>query len=242
MEYSGSKVYDDHDFFENYMARRHRKESPNKVIEYPALMTLLGDVREKTILDLGCGDASLGEELLKQQCERYVGIDGSRNMCNQAESKLKGANGSVVHTTLEGYAYPSQTFDCVVSQLVLHYIDDLDHIIKKVYDTLKPGGEFVFSVLHPVMTASFKSMTGKRTDWIVDDYFQTGRRIEPWIGESVVKYHRTIEEYFLLLQQAGFTIKGLREGTPQRENFQDQDEYERRQRIPLFLLLSCTKK
>ncbi|MCA0173172.1 class I SAM-dependent DNA methyltransferase [Bacillus sp. RAR_GA_16] len=241
MEYAGSTVYDDHAFYKQYMARRHREESPNKVIEYPAFMTLLGDVHDKTILDLGCGDASLGEALIQQGCERYVGLDGSQNMIEQATIKLGGTTGTVIHTSLEDYSYPGHAFDRVVSQLALHYIDDLEAIVRSVYETLKPGGEFVFSVLHPVMTASFKSMTGKRADWIVDDYFQSGKRIEPWIGEKVVKYHRTIEEYFLLLQNAGFTIKGLREGTPLRENFQDEEEFKRRQRIPLFLMMSCIK-
>ncbi|WP_226659250.1 class I SAM-dependent methyltransferase [Pseudalkalibacillus hwajinpoensis] len=241
MEHVGSSVYDNHAFYEQYMARRHREESPNKIIEYPALMSLLGDVRDKTILDLGCGDASLGEALLKQGCEGYVGLDGSQNMIEQAMLKLDGTKGSVVHTSLEDYSYPADTFDRVVSQLALHYIEDLEAIVKNVYETLKPGGEFVFSVLHPVMTASFKSMTGKRADWIVDDYFQSGKRIEPWIGEQVVKYHRTIEEYFLMLQSAGFSIQGLKEGTPQREHFQQEEEFKRRQRIPLFLIMSCIK-
>ncbi|WP_166000136.1 class I SAM-dependent methyltransferase [Bacillus sp. Cs-700] len=241
MEYGGSSVYDHNDFYEQYMARRHREESPNKVIEYPALMSLLGDVIDQTILDLGCGDASLGESLLGKQCEEYVGVDGSQNMVKQAELKLQGTKGSVVHTSLETYSYPATAFDRVVSQLVLHYIEDLESIVKNVYETLKPGGKFVFSVLHPVMTASFKSMTGKRTDWIVDDYFDTGKRIEPWIGEQVVKYHRTIEDYFLILQGAGFTIQGLKEGTPQRDNFQNEEEFKRRQRIPLFLIISCIK-
>ncbi|WP_347551779.1 class I SAM-dependent methyltransferase [Pseudalkalibacillus hwajinpoensis] len=241
MEYKGSTVYDNNEFCDQYIARRHRDESPNKLIENPALFNLLGDVKGLNVLDLGCGDASIGHELLKLECSTYLGIDGSRNMCERAAKKLKGTNGSVMQSTLEDYEYPVDVFDVVVSQLVLHYIENVDELAEKVYRSLKPGGKFVFSVLHPVMTASFKSMTGKRSDWIVDDYFQTGRRVEPWIGEKVVKYHRTIEDYFLLLQHSGFTIQGLREGTPLKENFQDSAEYERRKRIPLFLLFSCEK-
>ena len=83
--------------------------------------------------------------------------------------------------------------------------------------------------------------SGKRTSWLVDDYFETGKRVEPWIDQEVIKYHRTTEEYFTLLQQAGFTITSLKEATPNRNCFQDEEEYERRLRIPLFLLFSCQK-
>ncbi|BCC04268.1 hypothetical protein BCM0060_0531 [Bacillus cereus] len=83
--------------------------------------------------------------------------------------------------------------------------------------------------------------SGKRTSWLIDDYFKTGKRVEPWIDQEVIKYHRTTEEYFTLLQQAGFTITNLKEATPNQTYFQSAEEYERRLRIPLFLLFSCRK-
>ena len=112
-----------------------------------------------------------------------------------------------------------------------------------MFQTLKTNGTFTFSVQHPVITSSFESLqtSGKRTSWLVDDYFKLGKRVEPWIDQEVIKYHRTTEDYFTLLQQAGFTITSLKEATPNPTYFQDEEEYKRRLRIPLFLLFSCTK-
>jgi hypothetical protein len=62
-----------------------------------------------------------------------------------------------------------------------------------------------------------------------------------WLGSTVQKYHRTVEDYFHLLQNAGFQIENLREADPQRDNFYDAQTYERRKRIPLFLILSARK-
>lgn len=73
------------------------------------------------------------------------------------------------------------------------------------------------------------------------DYFNGGERVEPWIDKKVVKYHRTIEEYFQLLKQAGFMIEDIREGAPRAEKFSSESEYKRRKRIPLFLMFSCRK-
>jgi trans-aconitate methyltransferase len=243
MEHNGSTVYDNQEFFDRYMKRRHRAESPNTLIENPSLFELIGDVKGKHILDLGCGDATLGKDLLQQQCSSYIGIDGSENMCKKAADNLEHTQGKVIQSTMEDYKYQPSAIDLVVSQLAIQYIEDFGDLAKHVFKTLKNGGHFVFSVQHPLLTSSFKSMTegGKRNDWIVDDYFYSGKRVEPWIGENVVKYHRTIEEYFAALQNAGFKIRSLKEATPQAKNFENPDEFKRRMRIPLFLLFSCDK-
>ena len=55
------------------------------------------------------------------------------------------------------------------------------------------------------------------------------------------KYHRTVEDYFRALQEAGFVVEQLRESRPQREQFADEQTYERRRRIPLFLFLAGRK-
>ncbi len=61
------------------------------------------------------------------------------------------------------------------------------------------------------------------------------------MGSAVIKFHRTVEDYFTALQSAGFTVEQLRESRPRRENFTDPDLYDRRTRIPLFLFLAARK-
>ncbi|MBD0328119.1 MAG: hypothetical protein ICV68_16970 [Pyrinomonadaceae bacterium] len=58
---------------------------------------------------------------------------------------------------------------------------------------------------------------------------------------SATKDHRTIEEYFTTLQCAGFRVEQLREAHPHREQFAALETYERRKRIPLFLVLAGRK-
>ncbi|MED3793581.1 class I SAM-dependent methyltransferase [Niallia alba] len=243
MAYHGSSVYDNEQFFENYRARRNRDTSPNNSIERPILFELLGEVKGKSILDLGCGDAKFGIELLEKGAENYTGVEGSKRMFDEASSYLNGTNGYVNHSTLEEWNFTNSKTDLVVSRLVFHYIKDLHKIFQAVYNNLNDNGKFVFSVQHPLLLSSIESATSseKRTNWIVDNYFSMGERTEPWIGKDVVKYHRTIEEYVRMLKQAGFKVTDLREGMPKQEHFQHEKEFERRKRIPLFLILSCEK-
>ncbi|APH05652.1 methyltransferase [Bacillus weihaiensis] len=241
--YREASVYDHPQFFEDFLNRRNRDNSPNNVIEGPIVHQLIGNIKDKTILDLGCGDGRFGNELLSRGCTSYRGIDGSENMVRVAKDHVSELGGEIQLASLQTIDLKQRQYDLVVSRLVFHYLQDLKTVFRNVYYSLKDDGKFVFSVQHPLLLSSTKSAEalGKKTAWLVDDYFQSGERIEPWIGKNVVKYHRTIEEYFQLLKQAGFTIHDIREGTPSPDFFEDKQEYERRMRIPLFLLFSCGK-
>jgi len=97
-------------------------------------------------------------------------------------------------------------------------------------------------VEHPVITSCDRAWQagGPRQDWIADDYFETGPRTTSWMGGTVIKYHRTIEDYFGALVRAGFAVNAVRESRPRRALFADEATYERRKRIPLMLFFSAT--
>lgn len=245
MGLQGPEFYDDNVVFNTYqMQRETRRDSPNDTIEKPIFDALTGDLANLRILDLGCGNAKYGLEALQQGCRAYLGIEGSRNMFGLAEQTLAGSDGQVVPATMETWDYPKQQFDLVTARLALHYVADIEAPFANVFDALIDMGRFIFSVEHPVITCSDSAWRsgGPRQHWIVDDYFITGARVTTWMGGEVIKYHRTVEDYFLGLQQAGFTVTSLRESRPQRERFHDAANYERRKRIPLLLFFSAMRR
>jgi SAM-dependent methyltransferase len=236
-------LWNDEAVFATYMRRRQRQDNPNDTLEKPVILELIGSVLGKRILDLGCGDAALGRELLGRGAATYTGVDGSRRMVDVAEKTLAGTVGQVIAHTIEDWAYPKAAFDLVTARLVLHYVADLQSLCAQVYRALIPGGRFVFSVEHPVITSCDRGWPAgsPRQDWIVDNYFDTGPRITNWLGRTVLKYHRTVEDHFLTLQSVGFVVEQLRESHPQRKHFADEQTYTRRKRIPLFLFLAGLK-
>jgi SAM-dependent methyltransferase len=240
---TGTSFYDDEEVFAAYMRHRHRLDTPNDTLEKPVILELVVPVENKRILDLGCGDAAIGKEFLHCGAASYTGVEGSHRMAETAVQMLTGTAGQVILQTIENWIYPPTAFDLVLARLSLHYVADLAPVFTNVFQTLSAGGQFVFSVEHPVITSCDRGwIDGKpRQDWVVDNYFSTGVRINNWLGGTVQKYHRTIEDYFHLLQSAGFRIEKLREAQPQRNHFYDKQAYERRKRIPLFLILSAYK-
>ena len=243
MSASGPAFYDDDAVFATYMAARQRRDNPNDTLEQPVTLELIGDLMGRRVLDLGCGDAAFGRLVLAHGGSAYMGVEGSRKMAAAAREMLAGANGEVRHCAIEHWDAPAAAFDLAVARLSLHYLADLGPVFARIYHALADGGRLVFSVEHPVITSCSRGWPAGtlRQDWVVDDYFATGLRESAWMGGTVRKYHRTVEDYFRALQDAGFVVEQLRESCPQREQFVDEHTYERRRRIPLFLFLAGCK-
>jgi SAM-dependent methyltransferase len=243
VKHKGATFFDNDETFRIYRQGRYGPDSPNETLEKPILLELLGDVAGKHILDLGCGDGRFGLELLAAGCHAYWGLEASHRMVQVAQSYLQEVNGQVSHARIEDWHYPVEQFDLVISRLALHYVAPLEETCQRVNRTLRRNGQFIFSIVHPVITSCDRSRqhSGRRQDWIVDNYFESGSRSVRFMGELVEQYHRTVEEIFTALQQANFQVEQLRESCPRLENFTDKDLYERRKRIPLFLILSGRK-
>lgn len=242
-EFKGYSAYNEEDFLNHFTARRGRLDSPNNAMEGPMIYEMMGEFQHRSILDLGCGDATFGRELMEKGAGQYIGVEGSQRMVEMARQNIRGSNAKIQCSSMESFSFPPQQFDIVTSRMALHYIENMSFLFKQIHKALKDKGKFIFSVQHPLTTASFASKASgeKRSNWIVDDYFLDGVRKEPWMGKTVIKYHRTVEQYFATLTNAGFRVLDLQEGSPKRENFSNGEEYERRKRIPVVLGFSCIK-
>ena len=97
----------------------------NALYERPATLALLPDVSGKDILDAGCGSGWYADWLARSGA-RVVAVDCSSRMVVLADERLDGharvMQGDVSNL---GNLLLSETFDVVLSSLVLHYLADL---------------------------------------------------------------------------------------------------------------------
>lgn len=147
---------------------------------------------------------------------------------------------------IEDYDFPAETFDIVISSLAFHYLESFDERCAKVNRCLKPGGTFVFSVEHPVFTAEgheewIRDEHGHTLHWPVDRYFAEGKRTATFLGEQVVKFHKTLTTYINGLVQNGFEITGLTEPQPNPSMLGIPGMQDKLRR-PMMLILSTIKK
>jgi SAM-dependent methyltransferase len=239
----GPQFYDELNVFRHYMDRRSCSDSPNDTIEQPIIWELIGNPAGLRVLDLGCGDARIAARFRQLGARRYVGIEGSERMIGLAKAHMVPGYSEIHRLWLEDFKPVRGEFDLAVSSLALHYVDAIGDLFAKVHDSLRPGGRLVFSVEHPVITSSNESVLNSpvRGAWIVDQYFERGRREVSWMGDEVVKYHRTVEDYLNLLVDSGFRLERMRESDPPAEKFQDRELLKRRRRIPLFLFVAAQR-
>ncbi|KOT34866.1 hypothetical protein ADK41_25870 [Streptomyces caelestis] len=237
---SGNTFYDLPGVSGEYLLRREQPEHPNDLMEQPYVRELVGQVAGRSFVDLGCGDARYGNTLLDEGAESYLGIDGSRKLLEQA--RLTSDRMRVQHTDIEQWRPDTAVADVVTARMVLHYVADLESTLHRVRSALRPGGTFVFSVEHPTVTScyDYADSSDFPRAWLVRDYFRPGPRKVDWMGASVIKHHRSIEEYLAALEAAGLCFTALREGRPHTDHTSEEVMRER-QHVPMYLIVKAVR-
>ncbi|MDH6250742.1 SAM-dependent methyltransferase [Chryseobacterium sp. H1D6B] len=238
--------YDNTSFFEQYEKMLRSQKGLEGTGEWPALKKMLPDFNGKDVLDLGCGFGWHCRYAVENGAKSVIGIDLSEKMLEKAR-KINNLDGiQYERKALEDVDYPSEKFDIILSSLTFHYIESFDILLQNIYKWLKPGGHFVFSVEHPVFTAQGNqdwsyNENGDKLHWPVDSYFIEGKRNTSFLGEDVVKYHRTLTTYLNSLLKQGFKIKEITEPEPSEEMLQEFTEMKDELRRPMMLLISAEK-
>ena len=214
--------YDDPDFFDRYAQMTRSREGLAGAGEWWQLKPLFPPLKGKRVLDLGCGYGWHCKYAADQGAREVLGLDLSEKMIAQA--RRRNAHPAITYRAmaLEEYDYPEGRWDCVVSNLTLHYIADLEDIYRKVRRTLTPGGVFLFNIEHPVFTAGvgqdwIYDGEGKPLCWPVDDYFLPGERRTHFLGGEVVKQHHTLTQILMGLLDNGFVLEAVEEARPSEE-------------------------
>ena len=237
------QIYDDPEFFNAYSQMDRSRYGLSAAGEWHQLEKLFPDVKAKTVLDLGCGYGWHSKYCTDHGAASVLGIDASTSMI--AEAEKRNADPCITYRvcTLEEYDYPAETYDLVLSNLVFHYVEDLDAVYQKVYETLKPGGIFLFNIEHPTFTAApgqdWIYQDGKAAYWPVDQYFYPGERNTAFLGCPVKKYHHTLTQILGGLLECGYTLEMVEEAMPSEEMAVQMPDEMRR---PMMLLVKGRKK
>lgn len=239
--------YDDSNFFSAYEQMPRSIHGLEAAGEWHVFKSLLPELRNKRVLDLGCGFGWHCRFARGQQASSVVGVDISANMLQKAREQTDDPAISYIQLPIEDIDFSYSPFDIVISSLAFHYIESFQAICKKVHDCLKPGGAFIFSVEHPIFTSRKEQdwhldEQGNRLHWPVDHYQSEGVRKTSFLTDNVMKYHRTISTYMNDLIGAGFALKVIKEPMPSDEMLANDSAMKDENRRPMFLIISAEKK
>lgn len=239
--------YDDKTFFDRYAGMDRSVRGLAGAGEWHELRAMLPDMRGKRVLDLGCGYGWHCIYAAEQGAAEVMGIDISERMIDEARRRNPRPNITYGQCAVEDFEAPAGSFDVVLSSLAFHYLESFDDVCRRVHEWLAPGGAFVFSAEHPVFTAEgsqewVRDAEGRPLHWPVDRYFDPGRREAMFLGERVVKYHRTLTDYLRGLLRNGFEINDLSEPQPSAELLDTVPGMADELRRPMMLLVAARKR
>ena len=237
--------YDDDIFFEKYSLMNRSRFGLDGAGEWHELEKLLPDFKGKRVLDLGCGYGWHCVYAKEHGAEYVLGVDISEKMLGEARKRSIDSGIEYRHTAMEDLGFDSGEFDVVISSLAFHYVKDFEPLVQNIYRWLVLGGSFVFSAEHPVFTAYgtqdwYYDEKGDIIHFPVDNYYYEGKREAVFLGEKVIKYHRTLTSYLNVLIKTGFTLKSVVEPKPP-ENMMHIDGMRDEMRRPMMLIVSAVK-
>lgn len=123
------------------------------------------DLREKRVLDYGCGDGGFSFTLAKRGA-RVEGIDISPALVELASTKVPdGAVVSFSARDAHETGFPGDSFDYVFGNGILHHLD-LERAYREVARVLKPGGKAFFMeplAHHPLAVLMRKATPAARS-------------------------------------------------------------------------------
>lgn len=176
---------------------------------------VLGEVRGKRILEIGCGAAQNSLVLSKWGAHAF-GIDLSRRQILHGRqlSRKEAVEVNLLVGSIDSLPFKDETFDMIIAARTLHYVPDLKAAISEVHRVLVEKGCFTINTVHPLIWGSAGKLAKYRGKPAVTirNYFE--RRVVRWINKlpngtrvKMHSYYQTLQDHFDILIQNGFTIE-----------------------------------
>lgn len=231
------------DAFEAYKNLIHDQHFDSEYLRstglVPHVIDLLGDVHDLHVLDAGCGTGWLFdaiEPLLGEECD-LVPL-GSR-----CTTRIRSRCEDVRSLT-----YDDNSFDVVVSSLVLMWVDDLASTFREAYRVTRPDGRMVVGLTHPYFHTNGHAL--HNGSFLIDRSLARPVRRNVMISGLVgpLTYHaRPLVDYYNAALDARWQLERF------RDHFIDMERYradvsgrvafaQRTDKVPLFTFFVCRKR
>lgn len=211
----------------------------NALYERPAMVSALGDVAGRRVLDAGCGAGALAAELVARNAH-VVGVDVSPRMIALARARGLGPRAEFVVGDLEGgvglAGFADGSFDAAAASLVMHYVRDWEPVLRALARVVHGGGRIVLSTHHPAMVdAAWADGDPDAIELLHDRWQKAGATYD------VRFWRRPLHAMLAAFADAGLEVEALVEPAPLPEcRVVDPLAWERLSGRPWFLVVLLT--
>ncbi|SRX75996.1 class I SAM-dependent methyltransferase [Aequorivita antarctica] len=222
---------------DNYNALIENKPH-NAYYDRPNTLKLIGEVKNKNILDAACGPGKYAEIFIANGAN-VTGFDLSPRMVQLAKER----NGSSGFFFEQDLAKPFKTlsensFDIVVCALAMQYVKNWNQTITEFHRVLKNKGTLVISIEHPFFEYTYYNSS---------KYFLIEQIKTVWKGFGkpieMLSYRRPLYECLSPITNNGFYIEKLVEPIPTKEFKKlDPKHFKELNEFPAFMCLKAVRK
>jgi ubiquinone/menaquinone biosynthesis C-methylase UbiE len=246
---------------------RTGKDYYREEMNNPATLRIIGNVENKQLLDLSCGEG-YNTRILAKRGAKVIGVDFSEEMielARQSEKRDRLGIKYYVSDAADLEELEDECFDVVTCFMALMDIERYEDAISEVARVLKRKGRFVFSITHPCFEygdtvngeqiAEWKYEQGgedegekRATHLEVRKYFGYTKCEVSWDMRRLVKpfkttaFHRTLTDYFQALHRSGFMVSRLVEPKPTSKGVSKHPSLRKHTLIPHSIVIEATKK
>ncbi|MBK8798077.1 MAG: class I SAM-dependent methyltransferase [Anaerolineales bacterium] len=199
------------------------------VLIWPAVQRLLDIQPGARVLDIACGNG-LTARRLADLGATVVASDFAETMIDHARQRSAGYSARITYQVLDATdeaaltALGGKPFDAALCSMALFDMAEIDPLFRALAQLLRPGGSFVFSLMHPCFNNPFTTHSaetsngkgGSTTRYAVKVYgymtaataHGTALRNQP---QPHIYFHRALSTLLESGFCAGFVVDGLEE-------------------------------
>jgi ubiquinone/menaquinone biosynthesis C-methylase UbiE len=225
---------------------RKGKDYYRDELNNPPTFRLIGDVRDRLVLDLACGEG-YNTRILAKKGANVTGVDFSERMIQLAEREEAKEKLGIHYCALDATGlkeFSRNSFDLVTCFMSLQDIENYNEAVSEVARVLRNQGRFVFSIPHPCFETIV--VNGKRTS-ATKRYFGAAKYTVQWKMERLAKhfittsFHRTLTDYFDVLFRNGLFVSRLVEPRPTQKGLLRYPQLRKVLRIPQSIIVESIK-
>lgn len=230
------------------IAKGYSKTGGSKWIRHPWTIKLAGEVKNKKVLELGCGTGVIINSLVHNGAIG-TGVDYSKEMLIEAQTKADAMKLNTKFITADIRDLRTlydEKFDLIIVSAVLitaSSVSTITNILSEAVKILAPNGTILIAEPHPFFDHYMRSFFKHSGDIQKMDYLVKGKKYTFGMVdgnnikvESVI-YHWRLEDYSTAIHDCGLNIERIFEPKPIDEAKTDTLWYDKRSRYPGYIFI-----
>lgn len=181
----------------------------------PFVLDLLGDITNKSITDIGCGEGRYSR-LLTTKGAKVTAVEPTDKLFQAAQDRSTGE--TYIQEGAHKLSIADSSQDVVIFYLTMIDFDPIASAIAEAHRILKPGGRCLVINCTSMNTASdslwLRDENNNKIAWRVESYGRAHQVTSEWSGIKINNYHRPLTDYLQSFLKQGFQLLDYLEPVP----------------------------